>query len=139
MGYIQSDQCTPGWRERERERTVRLRNAVTMPVYLCKSLQCTYVHNFVKTLRNYTNLFMSSFFLFRIKKMGFLITVIQSGIYFIIIVLFCKSIFLVVFFFFSFFLSIRLQTEPDKIFDVHFVMCGYKMCCNQLKKKIKSI
>lgn len=38
-------------------------NAVTVPVYLCISLQCTYVHNFVKTLRNYTNLFMSSFFM----------------------------------------------------------------------------
>lgn len=37
-----------------------------------------------------------------------------------------------------FFLSIRLQTEPDKIFVVHFVMCGYKMCCNQLKDEMKS-
>ena len=44
------------------ESTARIWNAVTMPVYLCKSLQCTFVHNFVKTLRNYTNLFMSSFF-----------------------------------------------------------------------------
>uniref|UniRef100_A0A0E9XH35 Uncharacterized protein n=1 Tax=Anguilla anguilla TaxID=7936 RepID=A0A0E9XH35_ANGAN len=38
---------------------------ITLPVYLCKTLKCTCVHNFVKTLRNYTNLFMSSFFLFR--------------------------------------------------------------------------
>lgn len=58
MGSIQRDQCTAGWGEE----TACLRDAVTMPVYLCKSLQCTYVHNFVKTLRNYTNLFMSSFF-----------------------------------------------------------------------------
>lgn len=41
--------------------------------------------------------------------------------------------------FFFFFLSIRLQTEPDKIFVVHFVMCGYKMCCNQLKDEMKSV
>lgn len=39
---------------------------------------------------------------------------------------------------FFFFLSIRLQTEPDKIFVVHFVMCGYKMCCNQLKDEKNS-
>lgn len=43
------------------------------------------------------------------------------------------------FVFFVFFLSIRLQTEPDKIFVVHFVMCGYKMCCNQLKDEMKSV
>ncbi len=62
--------------------------------------------------------------------------VIQSGIYFIIIVLFCKSIFLVVFLFcFVFFLSIRLQTEPEKIFDVHFVMCGYKNVLQSIKRE----
>ena len=80
------------------------RNAVTMPVYLCKSLQCTHVNTFVKkkyekkkktkqkkkTLRNYTNLFMSSFFY--VEKNWFLITVIQSGIYY-------KSFFIFFFFF----------------------------------------
>lgn len=58
LGSIQRDQSTPAENS----------HAVTMPVYLCKTLQCTYVHNFVKTLRNYTNLFMSSFFVCRIKK-----------------------------------------------------------------------
>lgn len=60
---------------------------------------------------------------------------IQSGIYFIIIVLFCKSIFLVVYFFL---INKVANWAWWKIFDVHFVMCGYKMCCNQLKEIIKS-
>lgn len=80
---------------------------------LCKSLQCTFVHNFVKTLRNILTYLCQAFFFFyyffflcRIKKYGFLITVIQSGIYFIIIVLFCKTIFLVVFCFVSFLIKV---------------------------------
>lgn len=54
---------------------------------------------------------------FKKKMVLFLITVIQSGIYFIIILIFKRHIFCR--FFFG---LVRLQTEPDKIFDVHFVM-----------------
>lgn len=42
VGYLQRP-VHPGG-----EKPSCVSNAVTMPVYLCKSLQCTYVHNFVK-------------------------------------------------------------------------------------------
>lgn len=52
------------------------------------------------------------------------------------VLIFCKCLFLVGFFFF---LNncIRLQTEPDKIFDMCiFLMCGIKIYCNQLKTEL---
>lgn len=55
---------------RERD-TTSLNSISTLPVYLyvkIKSLKCTCVHNSVKTLRNYTNLFMFKRFFFNLEN-----------------------------------------------------------------------